>query len=88
MATSVTHEVWIELCSGGRAFVGQEIATRAEASAIANTWIRIARDEPDGMHETMTGSGIVVRGSAIVAVRVQKEVPRRPLAPPRDGSWL
>ncbi len=86
--SSGTHEVWIELTSGSRAIVGQGLGSAAEASALARTWLLFARADGDEFHETMPGSGIVVRGNAIVAVRAQREVIRGRLAGPREGWWL
>jgi hypothetical protein len=81
------HEVWLELSSGSRVIVGRDLPDRAAASAVANNWIRIAREE-DGLHETMPGSGVVVRATAIVAIKAQPQPPKNWLRGPRDGSWL
>ncbi|MET3806626.1 hypothetical protein ABIB25_003642 [Nakamurella sp. UYEF19] len=81
------HEVWIELSSGTRVIVGHDLPDRAAASAIANRWIAIAREE-DGLHETTPGSGVVVRATAIVAIKAQVQPTKNWVRGPRDGSWL
>jgi hypothetical protein len=81
------HEVWLELSSGSRVVVGQNLADRAAASVVANRWIAIAREE-DGLHETIPGSGVVVRATAIVAIKAQLQPAKSWLRGPRDGSWL
>lgn len=81
------HEVWIELSSGSRVIVGRSLPDRAAASSVANRWIAIARSE-DGLHETMTGSGVVVRASAIIAVKAQPQPSKNWVTGPREGSWL
>jgi hypothetical protein len=81
------HEVWIELTSGSRALVGRSLPDRAAASLVANRWIAIARSE-DGLHETMAGSGVVVRATAIIAIKAQPQPVRNWVSGPREGSWL
>lgn len=81
------HEVWIELTSGSRALVGRSLPDRAAASLVANRWIGIARSE-DGLHETMQGSGVVVRATAIIAIKAQLQPAKSFLTGPREGSWL
>ncbi len=81
------HEVWLELSSGSRVVVGHNLPDRAAASLIANRWIAIAREE-DGLHETRPGSGVVVRATAIVAVKAQLQPTRNWLRGPREGNWL
>jgi hypothetical protein len=81
------HEVWIELSSGSRVIVGRSLPDRATASLVANRWIAIARSE-DGLHETVPGSGVVVRASAIIAVKAQVQPAKNWVTGPRDGSWL
>jgi len=81
------HEVWLELSSGSKVLVGHDLPDRAAASVIANRWIAIAREE-DGLHETTPGSGVVVRATAIVAIKAQVQPAKNWLRGPRDGSWL
>ena len=81
------HEVWIELVSGSRVIVGRSLPDRAAASVVANRWISIARSE-DGLHETMPGSGVVVRATAIVAIKAQPQPAKNWINGPREGSWL
>ena len=81
------HEVWVELSSGSRAIVGRSLPDRAAASLVANRWIAIARSE-DGLHETTPGSGVVVRASAIIAIKAQPQPVKNWVSGPRDGSWL
>ena len=81
------HEVWLELTSGSRVLVGQNLPDRAAASMVANRWIAIAREE-DGLHETIPGSGVVVRATSIVAIKAQIQPQQGWLRGPRDGSWL
>ena len=81
------HEVWVELSSGSRAIVGRSLPDRTAASLVANRWIAIARSE-DGLHETMPGSGVVVRATAIVAIKAQPQPTKNWINGPREGSWL
>lgn len=81
------HEVWLELSSGSRVMVGHDLPSKAAASVIANRWIAIAREE-DGLHESAPGSGVVVRATAIVAIKAQPQPGKGFLTGPRDGSWL
>lgn len=86
------HEVWLELVSGSRVLVGSDLPDVPAANAIARRWRVIAETEPDTMHETMPGSGCVVRGSAIVAIKAQQQPkPNKAealLKVSREGSWL
>ena len=81
------HEVWIELSSGSRAVVGRNLPDRAAANLVANRWIAIAREE-FGLHETMPGSGVVVRATAIVAIKAQVQQAKNWIRGPREGTWL
>lgn len=81
------HEVWLELTSGTRVIVGRDLSSKAAASAVANHWIAIARDQ-DGLHESSPGSGVVVRATAIIAIKAQTQPGKSFLTGPRDGSWL
>jgi hypothetical protein len=81
------HEVWLELSSGTRVLVGQNLPDRLSASAVANRWIAIAREE-DGLHETNPGSGVVIRATAIIAIKAQIQPRQNWVRGPRDGSWL
>ncbi|QNK79263.1 hypothetical protein [Nakamurella sp. PAMC28650] len=85
--TGDLHEVWLELTSGTRVLVGHNLPSKAAASVVANRWIAIAREE-DGLHESAPGSGVVVRATAIVAIKAQIQPVKSFLAGPRDGSWL
>lgn len=92
MPDPVLHEVWLELVSGSRVVVGRDLPDVPAANAVARHWRRIAEHEPDLLHETLPGSGCVVRGSAIVAIKAQHQ-PRPGAAEallkvPRDGTWL
>lgn len=89
MADIVTHEVWLELASGTRVLVGTELADVDAANDVARRWRALAETRPDELHETLPGSGVVVRGSAIIAIKAQAE--RKPgaiLKTTREGSWL
>lgn len=88
MADDARHEVFLELCSGARVLVGTELADVAAANEIARRWRAIAENEPDLLHETMPGSGCVVRGSAIVAIKAQHQPKPGLLKAPREGAWL
>jgi hypothetical protein len=87
-----THEVWLELSSGTRVLVGSELPDVSAANAVASRWKELAETEPDRLHETIRGSGVVVRGSAIVAIKAQHEPKPSSLGAlvkiPRDGNWL
>jgi hypothetical protein len=86
------HEVWLELSSGTRVLVGTARPDVAAANAVARRWRETAESGSDELHETMPGSGCIVRGSAIIAIKAQAQA--RPgkaealLKVPRDGSWL
>lgn len=86
------HEVWLELSSGSRALVGVDLPDVAAANAVARHWRSLAESEPDALHETMPGSGCIVRGGAIIAIKAQRQVkPGRAEAlfkVGRPGSWL
>ena len=88
----ITHEVWLELSSGTRVIVGSELPDVRAASAVATYWKELAETSPNELHETGRGSGIAVRGSAIVAIKAQEESKVKTLGglikAPRDGSWL
>jgi hypothetical protein len=92
MADAVLHEVFLELASGSRVLVGTELPDVAAANAVARRWRELAETQPDALHETLPGSGCIVRGSAIVAIKAQQQ--HRPskaealLKGPREGSWL
>src|ERR1700712_5259813 len=87
-----THEVWLELSSGTRVIVGSGLPNVRAASAVATQWKEIAETSPNELHETERGSGIAIRGSAIVAIKAQEESKVKTLGglikAPRDGSWL
>ena len=86
------HEVFLELTSGSRVLVGTDLPDVGSANDVARRWRAIAENEPDLLHETMPGSGCVVRGSAIIAIKAQMQAPpgrlEGMLKVPRDGVWL
>jgi hypothetical protein len=86
------HEVWLELSSGTRVIVGSDLPDVPAANAVARRWRELAEGQPDVLHETMPGSGCVVRGSAIIAIKAdQQPKPSKlegVLKVPRDGVWL
>jgi hypothetical protein len=88
MTEGVRHEVFLELSSGSRVVVGRDLPDVASANEIARRWRQLAETEPDILHETMPGSGCIVRGAAIVAIKAQPEPKPGLLKGPRDGSWL
>ena len=81
------HEVWLELSSGTRAMVGVDLPDAAAASALANRWIHLTVDQPDGWHQTHPGSGVVVRGRAVIAIKAQPQERKSKLRP-REGVWI
>ena len=87
-----THEVWLELSSGTRVLLGSALNDVSAANAIAVKWKELAETRPDELHETARGSGIVVRGSAIIAIKAQLETKPNSLGGlikvNRDGVWL
>lgn len=92
MADDVRHEVFLELSSGSRVVVGRDLPDVASANDVARRWRQLAETEPDLLHETLPGSGCIVRGSAIVAIKAHHQ-PRAGKAqglfkPPREGTWL
>jgi hypothetical protein len=81
------HEVFLELTSGTRVLVGADLPSVAAVNEVARRWRALAENEPDVLHETMPGSGCVVRGSAIVAIKAQPQ--RKPgLLKAPEGVWL
>ncbi|HSY14826.1 MAG TPA: hypothetical protein VK816_02485 [Jatrophihabitantaceae bacterium] len=86
------HEVWLELSSGTRVIVGSDLADIPAANAVATHWKAIAETRPDELHETAAGSGVAVRGSAIIAIKAQPQVESGGLGglikAPRPGLWL
>ena len=92
MTDDVLHEVFLELSSGSRVLVGSDLPDVASANVLARRWRQLAETEPDIMHETMPGSGCIVRGSAIIAIKAQHQPrPNRAealLKVSREGSWL
>jgi hypothetical protein len=86
------HEVWLELVSGTRVMVGTELPDVPAANAIARHWRELAETQPEVLHETAPGSGCIVRGSAIVAIKAQEQ-PQPTKAEmlfkvARPGVWL
>lgn len=82
------HEVFLELASGSRVLVGTDLPDVAAANEVARRWRALAENEPDVLHETMPGSGCIVRGSAIIAIKAQLMPKPGLLKAPPDGSWL
>jgi hypothetical protein len=86
------HEVWLELSSGSRVLVGTDLPDVPSANDVARRWRHFAEAEPDMLHETMPGSGCIVRGSAIVAIKAQLQptpsMAENLLRVERDGTWL
>jgi hypothetical protein len=86
------HEVWLELSSGSRVLVGTDLPDVPAANDVARHWRQLAETEPDILHETMPGSGCIVRGSAIIAIKAQHQakpgVAETLLRVERPGSWL
>ena len=86
------HEVWLELSSGSRVLVGTDLPDVPSANAVARRWRQLAETEPDILHETMPGSGCIVRGSAIIAIKAQlqptQSVAENLLRVERPGIWL
>jgi hypothetical protein len=67
------HEVFLELVSGSRVVVGSDLPDIPSANVIAVRWREIAETQPDVLHETHPGSGCIVRGSAIIAIKAQEQ---------------
>jgi hypothetical protein len=92
VAPLATHEVWLELSSGSRVIVGSDLPDVPAANIVATRWKAIAETRPDELHETIKGSGVVVRGSAIIAIKAQAEPKASSIQSivkvPRDGNWL
>lgn len=88
MAEDALHEVFLELSSGSRVVVGRDLPDVASANVVARHWRQLAETEPDVLQETLPGSGGIVRGSAIVAIKAQHQPRPGMLKGPRDGSWL
>lgn len=89
---ALLHEVWLELVSGTRVIVGADLPDVPAANAVARRWREIAETAPNTLHETLPGSGAMVRGSAIAAIKAQHQ-PKQGRAEAllklrRDGSWL
>jgi hypothetical protein len=86
------HEVWLELSSGTRVLVGSDLPDVPAANAVARRWRELAETQPDVLHETMPGSGCIVRGSAVIAIKAQEQarvgVAESLLKVTRPGSWL
>jgi hypothetical protein len=89
---SALHEVWLELVSGTRVLVGTDLPDVPAANSVARRWREIAETESDALHETMPGSGSMIRGSAIIAIKAQEQpkvgVAESLLKVSRPGTWL
>jgi len=86
------QEVWLELSSGSRVLVGVDLPDVASAMEVARRWKAIAESGGGELVETLPNSGCVVRGSAIVAIKVQPQPKARlldgVLNTERPGRWL
>jgi hypothetical protein len=86
------QEVWLELMSGTRVLVGSDLPDVGAANTVARRWRELAETRPDELHETTPGSGCIVRGSAIIAIKAQEQAKPSKLGEvlkvPRDGVWL
>ena len=92
MADAPLHEVFLELASGTRVLVGADLPDIASANDVARRWRAIAENESEILHETMPGSGCIVRGSAIAAIKAQPQPEPTKMEllfkAPRSGVWL
>jgi hypothetical protein len=86
------QEVWLELSSGTRVLVGSDLPDIEAANIVARRWRELAVAHPDRLHETAPGSGCIVRGSAIIAIKAQEQPKPGKLdgviRAPRPGVWL
>jgi hypothetical protein len=86
------HEVLLELASGTRVIVGSDLPDVPAANIVARRWRELAETQPDRLHETLPGSGCIVRGSAIIAIKAQEQPKPSKLEGvikvPRPGVWL
>jgi hypothetical protein len=86
------HEVWVELVSGTRVIVGKDLTGHAAASEVAREWRAIAESSSDRLYAPMPGSGSLIRGSSIIAIKAQLQpkigVLEGALRVDRPGSWL
>jgi hypothetical protein len=90
--TTGPQEVWLELSSGTRVLVGSDLPDVEAANIVARRWRELAVTQPEVLHETAPGSGCIVRGSAIIAIKAQEQPkPGRldgVIKVPRPGDWL
>ena len=83
----------MELVSGSRVLVGSDLPDVAGGQRDRAAVARDRRDRPDGMFETQPGSGCIVRGSAIIAIKAQRQE-KKGVAESllktntRPGTWL
>jgi hypothetical protein len=86
------HEVFVELVSGTRVVVGKDLPGFAEVNEIARHWREVAERAENTLYESMPGSGCLIRGASIVAVKAQPQPKAGKLEGvlkvERAGSWL
>jgi hypothetical protein len=86
------HEVWVELSSGTRVVVGKDLADIPAANQVAKRWRELAEQPGDALCESMPGSGVVIRPSAIIAIKAQLQPKAGKLEGvlkvDRAGIWL
>jgi hypothetical protein len=86
------HEVFVELVSGTRVVVGKDLPGFAAVNEIARHWREIAERAETQLYESMPGSGTLIRGSSIIAVKAQLQPKAGKLEGvlkvDRSGSWL
>ena len=89
---SELHEVFVELASGTRVIVGKDLPNFTDVNEIARRWREIAERSENTMYESLPGSGCLIRGSAIIAVKAQPQPKagklEAALKVERAGSWL
>jgi len=86
------HEVFVELVSGTRVVVGKDLPSFADVNDIARRWREIAERAENTMYESLPGSGCMIRGSSIIAVKAQLQpkagMLEGVLKVERPGAWL
>lgn len=86
------HEVFVELVSGTRVVVGKDLPNYADVNEIARRWREIAERADTTMYESLPGSGCLIRGASIIAVKAQPQPKagklEAALKVERAGSWL
>jgi len=86
------HEVFVELVSGTRVIVGKDLPSFADVNEIARRWRDIAERAENSLYESLPGSGCLIRGASIIAVKAQPQPKSGKLEGvlkvDRAGSWL